>query len=71
MAGVPLQPMVSGSVLPHRPVAAQPDRLDDRASSIVTAALDAIWIGEKTAEEALKPAVAEANAILQEEAAKG
>lgn len=42
-----------------------------RASSIVTAALDAIWIGEKTAEESLKPAVAEANVVLQEEAAKG
>ncbi len=42
-----------------------------KADSIITPALDAIWIGEKTAEEALKPAVADANAVLKEEAAKG
>ena len=38
------------------------------ADSIVTPALDAIWVGDKTAEQAMAEAVPEANAILQEEA---
>jgi multiple sugar transport system substrate-binding protein len=38
-----------------------------RASSILNPALDAIWIGDMTAEEALSQAVPEANAILAEE----
>jgi multiple sugar transport system substrate-binding protein len=36
--------------------------------AIITPALDAIWVGDKTAEEAMAEAVPEANAILQEEA---
>jgi multiple sugar transport system substrate-binding protein len=38
------------------------------ADSIITPALDAIWVGDKTAEEAMAEVVADANAILQEEA---
>ena len=39
-----------------------------QTDSIITPALDAIWIGDMTAEEAMAGAVPEANAILQEEA---
>jgi len=39
-----------------------------KADSLITPALDAIWVGDKTAEEALAEVVPEANAILQEEA---
>ena len=39
-----------------------------QTDSIITPALDAIWIGDKTAEEAMAEAVPQANAILQEEA---
>lgn len=35
------------------------------ADALITPALDAVWIGEKTAEEALKPVVPEANKILE------
>ena len=35
------------------------------ADAIITPALDAIWIGDKTAEEAMKAAVPEANKILE------
>jgi multiple sugar transport system substrate-binding protein len=38
------------------------------ADSIITPALDAIWIGDKTAEQAMAEAVPEANAILEAEA---
>ncbi|MBN1815509.1 MAG: extracellular solute-binding protein [Anaerolineae bacterium] len=38
------------------------------ADSIITPALDPIWVGDKTAEEAMAEAVPEANAILQEQA---
>jgi multiple sugar transport system substrate-binding protein len=38
------------------------------ADSIITPALDAIWVGDKTAEQAMAEAVPDANAILQEEA---
>jgi multiple sugar transport system substrate-binding protein len=38
------------------------------ASDIITPALDAVWIGDKTAEEALTEAVPEANLKLQEAA---
>jgi multiple sugar transport system substrate-binding protein len=38
-----------------------------RANSVLQPALDAIWIGDMTAEEALTTAVPEANAILEEE----
>lgn len=41
-----------------------------RASSVINPALDAIWIGDQTAEEALAAAVPEANAILEEEQAR-
>jgi multiple sugar transport system substrate-binding protein len=34
------------------------------AESIITPALDAIWVGDQTAEEAMKAAVPDANAIL-------
>ncbi len=37
------------------------------ASSIINPAFDAIWVGDKTAEEALTEAVPEANAILEAE----
>jgi len=36
------------------------------ADSLITPALDAIWVGDATAEEALKPVVPDANAILIE-----
>jgi multiple sugar transport system substrate-binding protein len=39
-----------------------------QADSIITPALDAIWIGDKTAEQAMKEAVPEANAVLKAEA---
>jgi multiple sugar transport system substrate-binding protein len=39
-----------------------------QADSIITPALDPIWVGDKTAEEAMAEAVPEANAILQEQA---
>ena len=35
-------------------------------TTVITPALDAIWTGDKTAEEAMKPAVPEANKILQD-----
>jgi len=35
------------------------------ADSIITPAMDAIWVGDMTAEEAMKAAVPEANAILE------
>jgi multiple sugar transport system substrate-binding protein len=38
-----------------------------KADAIITPALDAIWIGDMTAAEAMAEAVPEANAILQEE----
>jgi multiple sugar transport system substrate-binding protein len=38
-----------------------------KADAIITPALDAIWIGDKTAAEAMAEAVPEANAILQAE----
>ncbi|MCB0117070.1 MAG: sugar ABC transporter substrate-binding protein [Caldilineaceae bacterium] len=38
-----------------------------RANAILTPAFDAIWNGDMTAEEAIPQAVAEANAILEEE----
>ena len=41
-----------------------------RATSVLNPALDAIWIGDMTAEEALTTAVPEANAILEEEQAR-
>lgn len=40
-----------------------------RATSVLQPALDAIWIGDMTAEEALTAAVPEANAILEQEQA--
>ena len=42
-----------------------------KASSIITPALDAVWIGDATAEEAMVAAVPEANAILADELSKG
>lgn len=39
----------------------------DKANSIITPALDAVWIGDMTAEEAMASAVQEANAILEAE----
>jgi len=41
-----------------------------KADQIITPALDAIWIGDKTAADAMAEAVPEANKVLQEEAAK-
>lgn len=41
-----------------------------RATSVLNPALDAVWIGDMTAEEALTAAVPEANAILEEEQAR-
>lgn len=41
-----------------------------QASQIVTPALDKVWVGDATAEQAMAEAVPEANAVLQEEAAK-
>jgi multiple sugar transport system substrate-binding protein len=35
------------------------------ADQIITPALDAVWIGDQTAEEAMKAAVPEANKVLQ------
>lgn len=40
----------------------------NEADSIITPAMDAIWIGDQTAEEAMATAVPEANAILEAEA---
>jgi len=40
------------------------------ADSLITPALDAIWIGDQTAEEAMKAVVPDANAILQAEQEK-
>jgi len=37
------------------------------ADSIITPAMDAIWVGDQTAEEAMKAAVPDANAILEAE----
>lgn len=37
----------------------------NEADALITPALDAVWVGEKTAEEALKPVVPEANKILE------
>jgi multiple sugar transport system substrate-binding protein len=38
------------------------------ADAIISPALDAVWIGDKTAEQAMAEVVADANAILEEEA---
>jgi hypothetical protein len=38
-----------------------------KADSIITPALDAVWIGDATAAQAMETAVPEANAILAEE----
>jgi multiple sugar transport system substrate-binding protein len=38
-----------------------------KITSIIDPALDAVWVGDKTAEEALTAAVPEANAILEQE----
>jgi multiple sugar transport system substrate-binding protein len=43
----------------------------NKASAIITPALDAVWIGDQTAEEAMAAAVPEANAILETEQQKG
>ena len=43
----------------------------NKAAAIVTPALDAVWVGDQTAEEALAAAVPEANAILEAEQKKG
>ncbi len=40
-----------------------------KADAVITPALDAIWIGDKTAEQAMAEAVPEANAILEAEPA--
>lgn len=40
------------------------------ADSLITPALDAIWVGDQTAEEAMAAAVPEANAILEAEMSK-
>jgi multiple sugar transport system substrate-binding protein len=42
-----------------------------KADSIITPALDAVWIGDMTAADAMAAAVPEANAILEAEMAKG
>ncbi|MBN1994088.1 MAG: extracellular solute-binding protein [Anaerolineae bacterium] len=42
-----------------------------KADAVITPALDAIWIGEQTAEEAMTAAAPEANAILEAEQQKG
>jgi multiple sugar transport system substrate-binding protein len=42
-----------------------------KADSIITPALDAIWVGDQTAEEAMAAAVPEANAILEAEQQRG
>ena len=42
-----------------------------QAASIITPALDAVWIGDMTAADAMAAAVPEANAILEAEMAKG
>jgi multiple sugar transport system substrate-binding protein len=39
----------------------------NEADSIITPALDAVWVGDQTAEEAMKAAVPDANAILEAE----
>ena len=39
----------------------------DKANSILTPAMDAVWVGDMTAEEAMASAVPEANAILEAE----
>lgn len=38
-----------------------------KADAVITPALDAIWIGDKTAEQAMKEAVPEANKVLEAE----
>jgi multiple sugar transport system substrate-binding protein len=38
------------------------------ADAIITPALDAVWVGDKTAEQAMAEVVADANAILEKEA---
>jgi multiple sugar transport system substrate-binding protein len=38
-----------------------------KTDAVITPALDAIWVGDKTAEEAMAEAVPEANAILEAE----
>jgi multiple sugar transport system substrate-binding protein len=38
-----------------------------KTNSVITPALDAVWIGDMTAEEAMATAVPEANAILEQE----
>jgi multiple sugar transport system substrate-binding protein len=42
-----------------------------KASAIITPAMDAVWVGDQTAEEAMTAVVAEANAILEAEKVKG
>jgi multiple sugar transport system substrate-binding protein len=42
-----------------------------KADAIITPALDAVWVGDKTAEEAMAEAVPKANEALAEELAKG
>lgn len=42
-----------------------------RADAIVTPALDRVWIGDATAEEAMAEAVPQANQVLQDEAQRG
>ena len=39
------------------------------ADALLTPGFDAIWIGDKTAEEAMKEVVPDANKVLQEAAA--
>ena len=38
-----------------------------KTNAIMTPALDAVWVGDMTAEEAMATAVPEANAILEQE----
>jgi multiple sugar transport system substrate-binding protein len=42
-----------------------------KADAIITPALDAVWVGDQTAEEAMVAAVPEANALLEAEQHKG
>jgi multiple sugar transport system substrate-binding protein len=42
----------------------------NEADAIITPALDAVWIGDQTAEEAMKVAVPEANKVLEAAAAE-
>jgi multiple sugar transport system substrate-binding protein len=42
-----------------------------QASLVITPAMEKVWIGDATAEQAMAEAVPQANTVLQEEAAKG